>query len=188
MTTRRRSFALAALGAASVFMSSAAQAQYHRQSYARPSSERTFSYMIGVAAIDDGAQRDSLARAFSFRVTSPLISRFVVAEFALGGVSTKTPAGVRERFVIPEGEVQLQLPLGPFRPYFGVGGGWVAGHENTGAVLQGNTSMVTSALGLRTFLAGDKLTLNLEGRARRYGSTADGRTAGEFTGGVGVRF
>jgi hypothetical protein len=95
---------------------------------------------------------------------------------------------VREHFVIPEGEVQLQVPLGPFRPYFGLGGGWVAGHENTGAALEGNTSMVTAALGMRTFLAGDKLTLNLEGRGRRYGSEADNRTGAEITGGIGIRF
>ena len=188
MTTRLRIFAVAALGAVSLLAASSAQAQYHQRQVRSSASEQTISYMIGLGFIDDGLRTDSLARPWSFRITSPLIGRFVVAEFALGGVSTKTPAGVRERFLIPEGQVQLQLPLGPFRPYFGLGGGWVAGHQNTGAVLEGNTAMVTAALGLRTFLAGDKLTLNLEGRARRYGSDADNRSGGEFTAGVGVRF
>jgi hypothetical protein len=188
MTIRLRLYALVAIGAVSALASSSVQAQYHQRMVRETSSEQTISYMIGLGFIDDGLRTDSLARPWSFRVTSPIIGRFVVAEFALGGVSTKTPAGVRERFLIPEGQVQLQLPLGPFRPYFGLGGGWVAGHQNTGAVLEGNTAMVTSALGLRTFLAGDKLTLNLEGRARRYGSDADNRSGGEFTAGVGVRF
>ena len=188
MTTRLRILAVAALGAVSLFTSSSAQAQYHQRQVRSSASEQSISYMIGLGFIDDGLRTDSLARPWSFRVTSPIVGRFVVAEFALGGVSTKTPAGVRERFLIPEGQVQLQLPLGPFRPYFGLGGGWVAGHQNTGAVLEGNTAMVSSALGLRTFLAGDKLTLNLEARARRYGSDADNRSGGEFTAGVGVRF
>jgi hypothetical protein len=144
--------------------------------------------MIGYAAIDDGINMDSLARAWSVRVTTPLIGNIVVGEFALGGMSTKRPDGVREHFLLPEGEAQLQLPLGPFRPYFGLGGGWVAGKQNTGAVLEGNTAMATAALGLRTFLSGDKLTLNLEVRARRYGSEADGRASGEFTAGFGMRF
>ena len=188
MNTRHRSLAIAALAAASVLGASSARAQYHQRPYRASTSERSISYMLGLGLIDDGVSRDSLARPWSIRIASPIIGRFVVAEFAIGGVSTKTPAGVREHFVIPEGEVQLQLPLGPFRPYFGLGGGWVAGHQNTGAVLEGNTSMVTSALGLRTFLAGDKLTLNIEGRARRYGSEADDRVGGELTAGIGVRF
>jgi hypothetical protein len=188
MTTRVRILAVAALSAVSLLASSSAHAQYHQRQVRSSSSERSIAYMVGLGFIDDGFRTDSVARPWSVRVTSPIIGQFVVAEFALGGVSMKTPEGVRERFLIPEGQVQLQLPLGPFRPYFGLGGGWVAGHENTGTVLEGNTSMVTSALGLRTYLAGDKLTLNLEGRVRRYGSDADQRTGGEITAGVGVRF
>lgn len=188
MTIRLRMLAVAALGVGSALVSSKAEAQYHRRSYHASSSERTISYMIGVAMIDDGVQTDSLARPWSVRLTSPLIGKFIVGEFALGGVSTKAPSGVRERYLIPEGQVQLQLPLGPFRPYVGLGGGWVAGHQNTGAALEGQTSMVTAALGLRTFLAGDRLTLNLEGRGRRYGSEADNRTSGEVTAGIGMRF
>lgn len=188
MTTRRRILAIAALAAASTLAATRAEAQYHQRMIREPESERTISYMLGLGLIDDGVQRDTLARPWSIRITSPIIGKFIVGEFAIGGVSTKAPSGVREHFVIPEGEVQLQVPLGPFRPYFGLGGGWVAGHENTGAALEGNTSMVTAALGLRTFLAGDKLTLNVEGRGRRYGSEADNRTGAEITAGVGVRF
>jgi hypothetical protein len=188
MTSRRRILTLAAFVAASTFAASRAEAQYHQRMLREPTSERTISYMLGLGLIDDGVQRDTLARPWSVRITSPIIGNFIVGEFAIGGVSTKAPDGVRQHFVIPEGEVQLQVPLGPFRPYFGLGGGWVAGHENTGAALEGNTSMVTAALGMRTFLAGDKLTLNIEGRGRRYGSEADNRTGAEITGGIGIRF
>jgi len=188
MTILLRLYSLAAIGTLSALASSSVQAQYHQRMVRETSSEQTISYMIGLGFIDDGVRTDSLARPWSVRLTSPIVGRFVVAELALGGVSMKTPVGVRERFLIPEGQVQLQLPVGPFRPYFGLGGGWVAGHQNTGAVLEGNTSMVTSALGLRTFLAGDKLTLNVEARARRYGSDTDHRTGGELTAGVGFRF
>jgi hypothetical protein len=188
MKIRFRLCAVAMIGALSALASSSVQAQYHQRMVRETSSERSISYMIGFAAIDNGFDTDSMARAWSVRLTSPIIGRFVVAEFALGGLSTKTPTGVRERFLMPEGQVQLQLPVGPFRPYFGLGGGWVSGPQNTGTVLQGNTAMVTTALGLRTVLAGDKLTLNLEGRARRYGSDADHYTGGEVTAGFGFRF
>jgi hypothetical protein len=144
--------------------------------------------MLGLGFVDDGSRSDSLARPWSVRLTSPIVGRFIVAEFAVGGLSTKTPAGEREHFVIPEGQVQLQIPAGPFRPYLGLGGGYVFGHQNTGAVLEGDTPMATWSLGLRTFLAGDKLTLNVEGRGRRYGGEDDHRLGGEVTGGVGIRF
>jgi hypothetical protein len=189
MTIRLRLYAIAAMGALSALASSSVQAQYHQRMVHETSNERSISYMIGFAAIDNGFETDSMARAWSVRLTSPIIGRFVIAEFALGGLSTKAPDGVRERFLMPEGQVQLQLPIGPFRPYFGLGGGWVSGPQNTGTVLQGNTAMVTSALGLRTVLAGDKLTLNVEGRARRYGSDADHHMiGGEVTAGFGLRF
>jgi hypothetical protein len=188
MTIRLRLYALAAMGAVSALASSTVQAQYHQRMVPEASSEHSISYMIGFAAIDNGFDTDSMARAWSVRLTSPIIGRLVLAEFSLGGLSTKTPAGERERFLMPEGQVQLQLPVGPFRPYFGLGGGWVSGPQNSGTVLQGNTAMVTSALGLRTVLAGDKLTLNLEARGRRYGSEADHYMGGEVTAGFGVRF
>jgi hypothetical protein len=187
MTRRLRILSLAVLGAASVITASRAQAQYHQRSF-QPASERTISYMVGLGVVDDGNRADSLARPWSIRLTSPVVGRFIVAEFAVGGVSTKTPDGVREHFVIPEGQVQLQLPAGPFRPYLGLGGGYVFGHQNTGAALEGDTPMATWALGLRTYLAGDKLTLNLEGRGRRFGSDADHRVGGEVTAGFGFRF
>ena len=188
MTTHFRLYSLAAIGALSALASSSVQAQYHQRMVRETSSERSISYMIGFAAIDNGFDTDSMARAWSVRLTSPIIGRFVVAEFALGGLSTKAPTGERERFLMPEGQVQLQLPVGPFRPYFGLGGGWVSGPQDSGTILKGNTAMVTSALGLRTVLAGDKLTLNLEGRMRRYGSEADHYMSGEVTAGFGFRF
>ena len=196
MTSRGRILALAALAAASTLVASRAEAQYHQRMIRdRESSERTFSYMLGYAAIDNSYSRDTLARAWSVRLTSPIIGRFVVAEFGLGGLSTKAPDGVRERFLIPEGEVQLQLPAGPFRPYFGLGGGWVAGPQNTGALLEGQRGMATAALGVRTYLAGDKLTLNVEARGRSYANASatdrNGKpnpVSGELTAGFGIRF
>jgi opacity protein-like surface antigen len=187
MTSRLRVLSLAVLCAASVIAASKAQAQFHQRTL-HSSPERTISYMVGIEYVDDGYESDSLARPWSIRLASPIVGRFIVAEFAVGGVSTKTPLGVREHFVIPEGQVQLQIPAGPFMPYIGLGGGYVIGHQSTGAVIEGDTPMATWSLGLRTFLAGDKLTLNLEGRGRRYGSQADHRMGGEITGGIGIRF
>jgi hypothetical protein len=189
MTTRTLLLTAAALATASTIVPSTARAQWHRgrQHYESSPPEQTISYMVGYAVLDDGISVDSLARPWAVRLNAPIVGRFLAGEIGLSGISTKTDIGGRERFLIPEAQLQLQLPLGPFRPYVGLGGGYVLGRENTGAALEGNMSVISTSLGLRTLLAGDRLTLNVEGRARQYGRD-ETWTSGEFTAGVGVRF
>jgi opacity protein-like surface antigen len=189
MTTRTLVLGGAVLVAASMSVSSSAEAQWRRgrQHYTESASEQTISYMVGYAILDDGVSVDSLARPWGVRIDAPIAGRILVGEVGLSGLSTKTDIGGRERFLIPEGQIQLQLPLGPFRPYVGIGGGYVIGRHDTGAALEGNMSVISTSIGLRTFLAGDRLTLNVEGRGRQYGRDEQW-TSGEFTAGVGVRF
>ena len=191
MKTRTLLVTAAALVAASTIASSTAEAQWRRgrQHYSSDTQEpeQTISYMVGYAVLDDGISVDSLARPWAVRLNAPIVGRFITGEIGLGGISTKTDIGGRERFLLPEAQLQLQLPLGPFRPYVGLGGGYVLGRQNTGAALEGNMSMISTSIGLRTFLAGDRLTLNVEGRGRQYGRD-ETWTSGEFTAGVGVRF
>ena len=175
------------LAAASLVAASSAQGQYHQRWQSRP-SEQSISYVLGVAALDNGYSTDSLGRAWSVRIDSPIISRFVVGELALSGVSTKDLGGVRQRFVIPEAQIQLQLPIGPFRPYLGFGAGGVIGPTATGTVIDGGQRTVSTALGLRTYLAGDRLTLNIESRVREYGHRDSGINSVDVTAGFGVRF
>ncbi len=182
----------AAAMAASTLAPSGAEAQWRRgrQHYTTSrerAPEQTISYMLGVAVLDDGFTVDSVARPWAVRLDAPIIGRIITGELGLSGLSTKTALGGRERFLIPEAQIQLQLPLGPFRPYVGIGGGYVLGRRQTGAALEGNTSVVSSSLGLRTFLAGDRLTLNIEGRGRQYGRD-EHWTSAEFTAGVGIRY
>lgn len=189
MTTRTLLLTAAALATASLAPLSA-KAQWHRgrQHYeSSPASEQTISYMVGYAVLDDGVSVDSLARPWAVRLDAPIVGRFITGEIGLNGLSTKTDIGGRERFLIPEAQIQLQLPLGPFRPYVGIGGGYVLGRQNTGAALEGNMSVISSSIGLRTLLAGDRLTLNVEGRGRQYGRD-ETWTSAEFTAGVGIRF
>jgi hypothetical protein len=143
--------------------------------------------MVGYAILDDGIAIDSMARPWAVRLNAPIVARVITGEVGLSGISTKTSAGDRERFLIPEAQLQLQLPLGPFRPYVGIGGGYVLGRRDTGAALEGNMSVLSGSIGLRTFLAGERLSLNVEGRARQYGRD-ENWTSGEFTAGFGVRF
>ena len=188
MTTR--TLLLTAGVIASTIASSSAQAQWRRGSQHSSSSsapEQIISYMVGYAVLDDGISVDSLARPWAVRLDAPIVGRFITGEIGLSGISTKTDIGGRERFLIPEAQLQLQLPLGPFRPYVGIGGGYVLGRQNTGAALEGNMSVISTSIGLRTFLAGDRLTLNVEGRGRQFGRD-ETWTSAEFTAGFGVRF
>lgn len=189
MNTRALFLPAAAMIAASSLASSSAEAQWRRgqQHYSKPDPEQTISYMVGYAVLDDGVSVDSLARPWAIRLDAPILDRIIVGEIGMSGISTTTDVGGRERFLIPEAQLQLQLPVGPFRPYVGIGGGYVLGRQNTGSALAGNVSVVSASLGLRTFLAGDRLTLNVEGRGRQYGHD-DRWTSGEFTAGFGIRF
>ena len=181
----RRAVTLA-LAIASLAAASSARAQYHRHS--QSSSEQSISYVLGFAALDDGYVTDSLGRAWSVRMDSPIIGRFVVGELALSGVSTKDLMGARQRFLIPEAQVQLQLPIGPFRPYLGFGMGGVMGPNGTGTILNGGQRTLSTAIGLRTYLAGDRLTLNIESRVREYGERNSGVSSVDVTAGFGLRF
>ena len=190
MTTRTLVLTIAAVATATLLAPSSADAQWRRgrQHYSSAhESEQTISYMVGYAVLDDGVSVDSLARPWAVRINAPILARVITGEVGLSGISTKTDVGDRERFLIPEAQIQLQLPLGPFRPYAGVGGGYVLGRRGTGAALEGNMSVFSASIGLRTFLAGERLSINVEGRARQYGRD-ESWTSGEFTAGFGVRF
>ena len=104
-----RTIILVAAGAL-IALPSAAGAQ-HRRHYQNDRSEGTITYSVGVGIVDDGVYQDSLSRPWSVRIASPVIGRILVGEVGLGGLSAKTPAGERERFLIPEAQLQLQLPL-----------------------------------------------------------------------------
>ena len=189
MTTRTLLLAVAVFATTGTLAPRDMQAQWRRgrQHHVARAPEQTISYMVGYAVLDDGFIVDSLARPWAVRLNAPIIGRVLTGEIGVGGISTKTDIGGRERFVIPEAQLQLQLPLGPFRPYVGIGGGYVIGRQNTGAALEGNMSVLSTAIGLRTYLAGDRLVLNLEGRGRQYGRD-EAWTSGEFTAGFGLRF
>lgn len=176
-----------AVAVALLVAASSAQAQYHGRMQSRP-TEQSLSYVIGFAALDDGYVSDSLGRAWSVRMDSPIIGRFVMGELALSGVSTKDLVGTRQRFLIPEAQVQFQLPVGPFRPYLGFGAGGVMGPRGTGTILDGGQRTLSTAIGLRTYLAGDRLTLNIESRVRQYGERNSGVSSVDVTAGVGLRF
>lgn len=182
-----RPLVVLALAVASLSLASSANAQYHHRSMATRPSEQSISYVLGFAALDDGYSTDSLGRAWSVRLNAPILGRFVVGEVALSGISEKDLDGVRQRFLIPEAQVQLQLPVGPFRPYIGFGAGGVMGPQDTGTILNGGKRTISSAIGLRTMLAGDRLVLHVESRVREYGRD-EGVSSVDVTAGFGVRF
>lgn len=173
-----------ALGALVAVPSTASAQRRHRYTETQR-SQSTLTYSVGLGIVDDGIYQDSLARPWGVRIAAPVIGKLIVGEVGLGGLSAKTPDGARERFLIPEAQLQLQLPLGPFRPYAGVGAGWVFGPRTPGSAILGGEPTVSTALGLRTFLSGDRIMFNLETRVRGFGRQGESFGA-EFTAGIGV--
>ena len=116
---------------------------------------------------------------FGARVETEL-RRWLVAEGALVFFRPMEQFGGRLRYTITEAQLQLQLPGRVFRPYLGVGGGYVFAQGND---MRGTGSV---AAGVRVALR-PSLDLRSELRVRGIGSSFSGSTA-EWTIGLGYRF
>ena len=101
-----------------------------------------------------------------------------------GGLRTFRPEeGVgKNRYYIPEAQLQFQIPASTVRPFIGLGGGYFVGTE--GRPTRGTAS---AAGGLRVVLPDYPLDVSGELRVRGIGSNFGGATA-EWTLGLGYRF
>jgi hypothetical protein len=105
---------------------------------------------------------------------------WLVTELSLGLLRPPMQSGGRETLLIPEGQLQFQLPTSFVRPYIGVGGGAAiargGGHTES-------TVTASASTGLRVTLPNAPLSLQAELRIRGIGQEFSGSTA-EWTAGL----
>jgi hypothetical protein len=106
--------------------------------------------------------------------------RWLVTEASLGYLHPPMQFGGRETLLIPEGQLQVQLPFNYVMPYLGIGGGWVFAHGDGRSERTGTASVAT---GLRVVLPNAPISLQAELRVRGIGKSFSGSTA-EWTGGL----
>ncbi|HYD51008.1 MAG TPA: outer membrane beta-barrel protein [Gemmatimonadaceae bacterium] len=115
------------------------------------------------------------------RLTRPL-TRVVVGEVGIGYMHYDSQGGDRVRMLIPELQLQLQLPHDRVSPYLGVGGGvafsWISDANEFQPTLSGAAGVRVTVTPLVSFLG--------ELRVRGVGSDFEG-SAAEWTVGVGFR-
>ena len=102
----------------------------------------------------------------ALRVDVPLTA--LIIEGSLGAFRPQEQFGVRRTYIVPEGQVQLQLFPAIIRPYIGVGGGWVRAISGPDPRRNDVTGSVSA--GIRAGLPGLPFALRGEVRLRGIGS------------------
>jgi len=110
------------------------------------------------------------------RVDLPLAG--LIVEGSFGAFRPQENFGVRRTYVVPEGQLQLQLFPAFIRPYVGVGGGWVRAVSGPAPLRNDVTASVSA--GIRAGLPGLPFALRGEVRVRGIG-TGFGQRASEYT-------
>ena len=110
------------------------------------------------------------------RVDLPLSA--LVIEGSLGAFRPQENFGVHHTYLVPEGQVQLQLFPAIIRPYIGVGGGWMRAVD--GPDPRRNDVTASLSAGVRAGLPGLPFALRGEVRLRGIGSNF-GQRASEYT-------
>ncbi|MES3034065.1 MAG: hypothetical protein V4813_08710 [Gemmatimonadota bacterium] len=105
------------------------------------------------------------------------LQRWLLAEGAVSAFRPDEQFGQRRTYVVPEAQLQLQIPFGTLRPYLGLGAGYVfaSGRQQVTA---------STAAGLRVRVAA--VDLRGELRVRGFGSEFSGAAA-EWTFGAAYR-
>jgi hypothetical protein len=99
------------------------------------------------------------------RVDLPLTA--LIFEGSFGAFRPQEQFGVRRTYIVPEGQVQLQLFPAIIRPYVGVGGGWV--RAVSGPDPRRNDVTGSLSAGIRAGLPGLPFALRAEVRVRGIG-------------------
>jgi hypothetical protein len=100
------------------------------------------------------------------RVDLPLSA--LIIEGSFGAFRPQENFGVRHVYVVPEGQVQLQLFPAIIRPYIGIGGGWM--RAVSGPDPRRNDVTGSLSAGIRAGLPGLPFALRGEVRLRGIGS------------------
>ncbi|MHB1329000.1 MAG: porin family protein [Gemmatimonadales bacterium] len=112
---------LAALLAAGLTSPLPAQNRWGRTEYDSERPRSALSLIGGISNIDEGADGNALTGGIRFDVP---VGRFMIVEPGVTFLSYRSPAGGRIEYLLPEVSFQAQLPVGPIRPYAGIGAGF----------------------------------------------------------------
>lgn len=149
---------------------------------------RDVSFALGVSQFD--ASGTGNAPIAAIRATAPVLGRWILGEISLAYASLdeQFTAG-NTRVGILEAQLQGQLPATGFRPYMGLGGGWLH-HFNNAAGASAATPTVSGSVGFRARLFAAAVLrgeLRLRGwQGRSTSNFVNG--AAEFTAGMGFAF
>lgn len=111
-----------------------------------------------------------------------VVARWLVTQGSLAMMRPKEQLGQRNQYVIPEFQVQAQLPRETVRPYLGVGTGFFLGNNGSRT-----RATFTTALGTRVRVPERPIDVVLELRVRGVGESFSG-SAAEWTAGLAYRF
>lgn len=121
------------------------------------------------------------APAFGIRLDRA-VAPWLVTQASLSTLSPKEQLGTRNRYFIPEIQVQGQLRHEKVRPYLGIGTGFFLGNNGSR-----KRATYSAALGTRVRVPERPIDLLLELRLRGIGETFSG-SAAEWTAGLAYRF
>ena len=161
----------AALAVASALLTSLARAQTAPVERAR--------YSVGLTT---GVSQFDLSGTGTTAIVSAradvAMQRWLLAEGALSTFRPSEQFGQTRTYLVPEAQIQLQLPAQTVRPYVGLGGGYVL-------VSGRNRVTASAAAGVRVPIT----AVDLRGELRVRGiGTSFGASAAEWTFGAAYRF
>lgn len=149
--TRSIPWLLAGLLAAGASSSLAAQSRWSRDDDDADRPRSAVSLVGGISRIDQGADGNGVTGGLRFDVP---VGRFLLVEPGITFLSYRSQAAGRIEYLLPEVSFQAQLPVGPVRPYTGVGVGfteYLSGRGFTYATLHwaGGARILMGDWGLR---------------------------------------
>lgn len=112
-------------------------------------------------------------------------NRWFVGEVGVTAIRPEEQFIRRATYLLPEFQLQAQLPLRVVHPYFGVGAGLASAPGNP--IRSGTAPTLASAAGVRVLLPGSSTTVRAELRVRGIGENFVGAMA-DWTIGLGRRF
>jgi hypothetical protein len=101
----------------------------------------------------------------ALRVDLPLSA--LIIEGSFGAFRPQENFGVHHTYIVPEGQIQLQLFPAIIRPYVGIGGGWVRAVDGPSPLRNEATGSISA--GVRAGLPGLPFSLRFEARLRGIG-------------------
>lgn len=161
-------------------------------SLSSPLSAQVAKYEVSLAggASQFDASGTGTAPLAALRVSGQLVSTWLLGDLSFSYAPLDEQFSTEStRTGVLEGQIQAQWPAARFRPYLGVGGGWLH-YFNNDAGRGATAPTASAAAGLRVTLT-PAFLLRGEMRLRTWDSGQNSgfhNSAAEFTAGLGIAF